>query len=92
MYTFDLECIDSGSGSYVRIATNLCRVAGTPGAFTDLRDHVDIENGTAWIAYTRAGKPTRWDIDVEDDWADVLVLAYLMDDLRQLTGAGVRRS
>jgi hypothetical protein len=44
---------------------------------------VDIEEGTAWIEYTVDGKQRRWDIEVNDDWADTMIVAYLMGDLER---------
>ncbi|MEU9983112.1 hypothetical protein [Streptomyces sp. NPDC050856] len=79
-WTFDTECVYA-PGAYVGIARNLCRIAGRPGAFTDLRDHVDLESGEAWIEYTIDGRRQRWTAEVHDDWADTLVVTYLMGDL-----------
>lgn len=82
VWNFDTECI-TGTGSYVAIARRLCRVAGRPDAFRDVRDHVDLDSGEAWIEYTVDGKPRRWDIEVQDDWADTMVTAYMMNDLER---------
>ncbi|MEV4331833.1 hypothetical protein AB0K02_15060 [Streptomyces sp. NPDC049597] len=82
VWSFDTECVH-GPGAYVRIARELCRIAGRPDAFTDLRDHVDLESGEAWIEYTIDGRRQRWTAEVHDDWADTLVVSYLMDDLQQ---------
>ncbi|MEV4195922.1 hypothetical protein, partial [Streptomyces toxytricini] len=70
-------------GAYVRIARELCRTAGRPEAFTDIRDHVDLGTGEAWIAYTVDGRRQRWTAEVCDDWADTMVAGYLMDDLER---------
>lgn len=82
VWNFDTECIE-GDGSYVRIAKRLCAVAGRPDAFTELRDHVDTEAGTGWIEYTVDGERRRWDVEVNDDWADSMVVAYMMGDLER---------
>ncbi|GGU49939.1 hypothetical protein GCM10010274_43220 [Streptomyces lavendofoliae] len=81
-WSFDTECV-YGPGAYVTIARNLCRIAGRPDAFTHLRDHVDLESGEAWLEYTIGGRRQRWTVEVCDDWADTLVVSYLMDDLEQ---------
>lgn len=81
-WNFDTECI-AGPGSYVSIAKRLCRVAGRPDAFTGLRDHVDIPARQAWIEYTVDGQTRHWDADVNDDWADMLTVAYMMLDLER---------
>nr|BFE81238.1 hypothetical protein GCM10020093_038390 [Planobispora longispora] len=54
---------------------------GRPDALTDLRDHVDLGTGEAWIEYTAGGRRRRWTADVDDDWADPLVVSYLMGEL-----------
>ena len=59
----------------------MCRIAGRPDAFTDLRDHVDLDAGQAWIEYTAGDRRRRWDVKVEDDWADLVVVSRLMDEL-----------
>lgn len=81
-WNFDTECI-TGTGSYVTIARHLCMLAGRPAAFTDLRDHVDRDADEAWIEYKVDGKHRRWSIEVADDWADMMVVAYLMSDLER---------
>ncbi|MFJ2822038.1 hypothetical protein ACIO7M_13110 [Streptomyces toxytricini] len=81
-WSFDTECVH-GPGAYVRIARELCRTAGRPEAFTDLRDHVDLGTGEAWIAYTVDGRRQRWTAEVCDDWADTMVAGYLMDGLER---------
>ena len=82
VWNFDTECI-TGGGSYVSIAKRLCEVAGRPDAFSNVQDHVDIDVGAAWIAYTVEGKQRRWSIEVTDDWADMMTVAYMMGDLER---------
>lgn len=81
-WNFDTECIE-GPGSYVEIASQLSRVAGRPDALTDVRDHVDVDAGQAWIEYTIDGQRQRWDIEVEDDWVDWKVVERLMTQLER---------
>ncbi|MEU2390336.1 hypothetical protein [Streptomyces sp. NPDC007369] len=81
-WSFDTECVH-GPGAYTRIARQLCRIAGRPDAFTDVQDHVDLDSGEAWIEYTVEGRRQRWTAEVHDDWADTMVVGYLMDDLEQ---------
>ncbi|MER5361578.1 hypothetical protein [Streptomyces sp. NPDC002785] len=77
---FDTECV-RGRGSYVAIARQLCRIAGRPNALSGLRDHVDLGAEEAWIAYTAGDRQVNWPIEVRDDWADLMVVGYLMDEL-----------
>lgn len=76
VWNFDTECIE-GEGSYARIARELCALAGRPDAFTDIRD-----DGKT-IAYKVDGEEQKWDIEIDDDWADTLVVAYMMGDLER---------
>jgi hypothetical protein len=78
-WSFDTECV-YGPGVYVSIAKQLCRIAGQP-VFADLRDHVDLDAQEAWIEYTVGGARRHWSIEVDDDWADMMVVSYVMDDL-----------
>jgi hypothetical protein len=82
VWGFDTECIEQ-TGDYVAIAERLSELAGHPGALIDLRDHVDLDDGEAWIEYTIEGRRQRWDIEVDDDWADLMVVSYLMADLER---------
>ncbi|MFI6638239.1 hypothetical protein [Streptomyces sp. NPDC050504] len=77
---FDTECV-RGAGSYVAIVGQLCRTAGRQDALTDVRDHVDLGAEEAWIEYRAGGRERRWDIEVRDDWADLMTVGYVMDDL-----------
>jgi hypothetical protein len=79
-WNFDTECI-TGDGSYVRIARQLCRVAGRPNALGELRDKVSAHE--AWIKYSVDGASRHWPIELTDDWADMLVVSYLMNDLER---------
>ena len=86
VWNFDTECV-SGKGSYVKIVKRLARVAGTPERLSDVRDAVDLDIGEAWLEYTVDGQQRHWDIEVNDDWADMMVVSYVMADLE----AGGRR-
>ncbi|MCP9960173.1 MULTISPECIES: hypothetical protein [Streptomyces] len=81
-WNLDAECVH-GPGAYAGIARQLCRIAGRPDAFTDVRDHVDLEAEEAWIEYAVDGRVRRWSAEVHDDWADMMVVSYLMDDLER---------
>lgn len=80
VWHFDTECVYD-EGAYVEIAEALCRLTGRMDALTDLRDHVDIEAGEAWLEYTVDGRRRHWDIKVEDDWVDATVVEAIMADL-----------
>lgn len=82
VWTFDTERIED-SGSYVRIAKQLSRIADQPDALSDLRNHVDLDDGEGWLEYVIDGERKRWDVAVQDDWADLMVVSYLIDDLER---------
>lgn len=82
VWNFDTEYID-GTGSYVGIVKQLCRVAGDPDLLKDVRDFVDLKTGEAWLKYKVDGTERNWTIEVNDDWADTLTLSYVMDDIER---------
>ncbi|WP_405619630.1 hypothetical protein OG292_32465 [Streptomyces sp. NBC_01511] len=83
-WNFDTECVH-GSGAYVEIARQLCRLAGRANALGDVRDHVELDapggTGRAWIEFTVDGRQSHRDITVEDDWADMDIVLALMTEL-----------
>jgi hypothetical protein len=81
-WNFDTECI-TGRGSYVAIAEQLCALAGRPDAFVDLCDHVDREAEEAWVEYSIDGTHRHWNVEVDDDWADMMVVSAMMSDLER---------
>jgi hypothetical protein len=81
-WNFDTECIND-TGDYVSIVENLCRVAGMPRLITDAEDFVDIENETAWLKYSIEGEQRRYDIAVDNDWADPKTVADVMADIER---------
>lgn len=82
VWNFDQECIGE-SGSYVDIVGKLCRVAAQPDCLKYVSDFVDLENGTAWLKYQVDGKKRDWIVEVNDDWADMLTVGYVMDDIER---------
>ena len=81
-WNFDTECIEQ-AGAYVDIVRNLCRVADSPSWLTDVRDHIDLSTGEAWLEYTCAGEKRHRTIEVNDDWADTMTLSYVMADIER---------
>jgi hypothetical protein len=81
-WNFDVECID-GTGDYVKIVQNLCRVAGMSELLTAAEDFVDIENETAWLKYTLDGEKRQYNIAVDNDWADTETVSKIMGDIER---------
>ncbi len=78
LWHFDTECID-GDGSYARIAKRLAEMAQGSLPLSDLQDHVDIENGEAWVRFRFQGKPIQIDCLVEDDWVDTRIFSRFVE-------------
>ncbi len=79
VWNFDTECIE-GPGSYVSIVEGLLRIADS-SVLTEVRDHVDLSAGRAWLAYRRDGKAVKWSVEVNADWADSMTVSYVMDHI-----------
>jgi hypothetical protein len=82
VWDFDTECIFS-TGDYGRIVRRLCELSGDPDYLTDVSDYVDPESGNAWLKYNKNNIERHWDIEVNDDWADLLTLSYIMEDIER---------
>lgn len=81
---FDTECIYD-TGAYVTIVKDLLRLAGKPeDHFQDLEDSIDFDARKAWLKYRLpSGELQRWDIEVHDDWADMMVVDDVMADIEE---------
>jgi len=78
LWHFDTECIE-GDGSYVRIAKRMAEMAQGSLPLSDFQDHVDIEEGKAWLHFKCQGKPVQIDCEVQDDWVDPSVFGHFVD-------------
>ena len=82
VWNFDVECIE-GEGSYVAIVNRLALLAGMRENLTEVRDAVDFESGQAWVSYQLNGESRKYQIKIDDDWADANVVAAIMKDLKK---------
>jgi hypothetical protein len=82
VWNFDPECINA-LGDYVKIVQKLGMLTGTPDYLVELLDSIDIEADNAWLEYTVDGRRQHWSIDLNDDWADMMTLSYVMEDLQR---------
>jgi hypothetical protein len=80
VWRFDTETI-SQSGDYTKIISRLCKVAGRHDYLTDVHDSIDFETGIGWVEYRVDGNLRKWEVEVNDDWVDSMVLSYIMDDI-----------
>ncbi len=88
IWHFDAECIED-NGDYVAVVNRFVILAKGVLPLNDTRDHVDIEEGEAWIEFTFNGKRTHWDLEVSDDWVDPQLYSRLQH-LVTPPGAGKR--
>jgi hypothetical protein len=82
VWNFDTECIVS-TGDYVSIVKKLCELSGDANYLKDISDFVDIKIGEAWIEYTLGEKKQKWDIEQDDDWADMMTISYIIEDIER---------
>jgi hypothetical protein len=77
---FDLEAIE-GQGSYIRILENLKRISSGDLNFQNISDYCnDNEDNKAWVAFEFNGDKYKWNLKVDNDWAD----GYLFDKIQDL--------
>jgi hypothetical protein len=82
VWNFDTECIVS-SGDYVTIVERLCELSGEADYLTDVSDHVDLETGEARLKYKVNDTERNWKVQVNDDWADMMTMSDVMDDIER---------
>ncbi len=77
---FDLEAIED-HGAYIDIMKSISRISNNELKFNNIKDYVDIEKGIAWVSFNCNGDKYKWDLIVNDDWAD----GNLFDLVQELT-------
>jgi hypothetical protein len=80
VWDFDLEAIED-HGDYINVMKNISRITNGELIFEDIKDYVDIEEGKAWVSFKCNGDNYKWDLKVNDDWAD----GDLFDKVQELT-------
>lgn len=79
-WNFDLEAIED-HGAYIEIMKNISRITNGDLIFENIEDYVDIYEGKAWVSFTCKGDRYKWDLKVDNDWAD----GDLFDKVQTLT-------
>jgi hypothetical protein len=74
LWHLDTECID-GDGSYAHIAERMRDLSQGELPIASIRDHVDIENGDAWVSFEIHGETIEWHARVNTDWIDPEILS-----------------
>ena len=82
VWNLDTECIVS-TGDYVKILQNLCLLSETLDYLTDIVDYIDLEEGKCWLEYTIQEKRQHRTVEANDDWADMLTLSYVMEEIQR---------
>ncbi len=77
-WNFDLEAIED-HGAYIDIMQNISRLTNGDLIFENLEDYVDIEENIAWVAFTCNGDNYKWNLKVDDDWADADLFDMVQD-------------
>lgn len=75
LWQLDTECIEE-DGSYTRIAERMRDLAQGDLPIRNIRDHVDIENGDAWVAFELDDNTIEWHARVNHDWIDPEILSH----------------
>ena len=89
IWHFDTECIE-GDGAYAWIAARLVTLAKGDFPLESIQDHVDVEDGIAWLGFRLDGQSHRLEAEVQGDWVDATVLSRLAALLHERSGDGRR--
>jgi len=82
VWNFDTECINS-SGDYTKIVKRLCSLAGNPNYLAGIKDSLNLASGEGVLEYAVEGKQRKWQLELNDDWADVITLTNVMADIQR---------
>jgi hypothetical protein len=74
LFHLETECI-SENGDYGRFAERMRDLAMGELPVQNIRDHIDIENGDAWLAFDLRGEATEWHARVDKHWIDPEILS-----------------
>jgi len=74
----DAECIED-HGDYIRLVERFVILSKGLLPLTNIRDHVDVEKGEAWVEFDLDGKTIHWDLEVADDWMAPELYANLQE-------------
>jgi hypothetical protein len=80
VWSFDTECVH-GPGAYVNVLERLVAMARADDRIEEIEDDIDFDRSLGFLRYTIDGEPRQWDVEVNDDWADLMVVSYAIDDL-----------
>lgn len=82
VWHYDAEAIED-HGDYARLIGNMIRLAQPALDDFSITDFVDIENEIAWAEVTGRGERHRIDFNVDNDWIDPKLFAWMNELLQQ---------
>ncbi|MCA8959732.1 MAG: hypothetical protein KDC38_04440 [Planctomycetes bacterium] len=88
LWMCDVERVED-HGDYVEVLERLERMTSNALDLSHVKDHVDLEEGVAWLEFEHEGQRVRWDFRIDDDWLDPTVLTRY-DGLLGASGSRVR--
>ncbi|MBB3111938.1 hypothetical protein FHS18_004006 [Paenibacillus phyllosphaerae] len=74
VWYIDTEVVED-HGVYVDVFQRLQLMSGIE--IGEIEDYVDIMEEVVWVSFTFKGERLKWEIEVDDDWMDLNVLAKL---------------
>lgn len=77
---FDTEFVEDPD-AYEEPIRFMAAVCGASDRISDIASNIDVEAEEGTISYRIDGRLQTWDVEVNDDWADRMVLSYVLDDL-----------
>ncbi len=87
IWHLDAECIED-DGDYARLAGRFQVLSGEHLPLQEIKDHVDVLNGEAWLEFGLDGKTIHWDLTVNNDWMDPVVYSNFQKLVASRTESG----
>ncbi len=88
LWMCDYERIDD-HGAYTDVVARLNQMSEQSLSISNIKDHVDVEAGKAWVEFDLAGSRVHWDAEVDNDWLDPHVVVKF-DNLLKTRGTPFR--
>lgn len=77
VWTLDTECVHDGGKAYVRVVQSLARISGQASRISHVTEKLDFAEESGEVTYKLDGRSQTWDIEIRDDWLDLMVLSYV---------------
>lgn len=76
----DTEFVED-TEAYLNPIRFLAAVCGRSDRISDITSNIDVAAEEGTVSYRIDGRSQTWDVEVNGDWADGMVLSYVLDDL-----------